>query len=206
MRKIAVILLSLFAACSDASPLRAPVIGLPCEGCEWVFEGMPETIATTARIAPESEPGEPLTVRGRVFAADGKARAGVIVYAYQTDARGIYPPAETRHGRLRGWAQTDSEGRYAFETVRPGSYPRSNNPAHVHMHVIEPGCGTYFIDDIHFTDDPLFTPEARRTMSRERGGSGVATPMRSNGRWTVERDIRLGMNVPDYPPCGAGGR
>jgi hypothetical protein len=29
----------------------------------------------------------------------------------------------------------------------------------------------------------------------------VATPTRTSGRWSVVRDIHLGMNIPDYPQC-----
>ena len=54
--------------------------------------------------------------------ADGAPAAGIIVYAYQTDATGIYPRGSTRHGRLRGWVRTDEAGRYRFDTIRPGAY------------------------------------------------------------------------------------
>ena len=67
------------------------------------------------------------------------------------------------------------DGRYTFETVRPGSYPNSRNPQHIHMHVIEPGRCTYWIDDVLFTDDPLLN-DAERNRREPRGGLGVATP------------------------------
>lgn len=99
---------------------------------------------------------------------------------------------------------SDADGAYAFDTIRPGSYPGRRDPAHIHMHVIERGCATYYIDDVVFTDDPLLTPEHERQMSRGRGGKGVTTPARTNGQWNVVRDIHLGMNIPDYPQCGNG--
>lgn len=187
----------------SASPVQERVVGGPCEGCEAVFDGMPASLSSPARIAPPSEPGEALTVSGTVFGPDGKTREGVIVYAYQTNSGGVYPPAEAshRHGRLRGWAVSGADGTYAFETIRPGSYPGSRNPAHIHMHVIERGCATYFIDDVVFTDDPFLTPGVQKQMSRGRGGRGITTPTRTDGRWRVVRDIHLGMNIPDYPKC-----
>jgi len=67
------------------------------------------------------------------------------------------------------------------------------------MHVIEPGRGTYFIDDIVFRDDPRLTPEKLGELTRNRGGSGVATPRRGpDGTWLVERDIFLGKGIPGY--------
>ena len=185
-----------------------PVVGLPCEGCDAVFAGMPEHLEAFARIAGPDEPGERLRIEGTVRDAAGAAAAGVIVYAYQTDARGLYPAADAalqgraaaRHGRLRAWALTDAEGRYRFETIRPAGYPDTDLPAHVHMHVIEPGRCTYYIDDVMFADDPRLTASARRSLTSGRGGDGVAEPRRDpDGTWLVTRDIVLGEGVPGYP-------
>jgi protocatechuate 3,4-dioxygenase, beta subunit len=174
-----------------------PVIGGPCEGCEWVFDDLPKNPASTARIAPPAEPGRPLVIEGSVTTLAGAPAPGTIVYAYHTDDQGLYPPAGNRHGRLRGWARTDAAGRYRFDTIRPRAYPAREIPEHVHMHVIEPARGTYWIDDIRFTDDPLLNDGNRRAP--ERGGSGLATPHMRNGAWHIRRDIILGRNIPGYP-------
>jgi protocatechuate 3,4-dioxygenase beta subunit len=176
-----------------------PVLGGPCEGCELVFAGMPDDPAPTARIAPAGERGETLVIEGTVRTLDHAPAAGIIVYAYHTDSNGVYPRGTTRHGRLRGWARTDENGNYRFDTIRPGSYPGGNDPSHVHMHVIEPGTGTYFIDDLVFDDDPLLSAEERDGSRPRRGGSGVAHPVRDDaGVWHARRDIALGENVPGY--------
>jgi len=186
---------------------REPIVGGPCEGCELVFEGMPETLAARSRIAPAGEPGEPMVLEGTVRRPDGTPAAGVIVYAYHTDAGGIYPDAATRHGRLRGWAKTDETGAYRFDTVRPGAYPTRTAPQHVHMHVVEPGRATYWIDDVHFTDDPLFDAEReRRSRRTPRGGSGVVEPEHGpDGAWRARRDVVLGRGVPGYERMVEGG-
>lgn len=198
------------AAAQNASQTgdREPIVGLPCEGCEAVFEGLPDRLGSTARIAPADEPGEPMRIEGTVYDEGGRPAPGVIVYAYHTDAGGIYPPddrvsrgsAAYRHGRLRAWVKTDARGRYRFDTIRPGSYPSRDNPAHVHMHVIEPGCCTYYIASIHFKNDPLLSEEDRERDAAARGGSGLVQPLRDeNGVWVVRRDIVLGEGVPGYP-------
>jgi len=189
------VLLASFALTAGAAQPE-PVLGGPCEGCELVFEGMPARLATTARIAPANEPGAPLVIEGVVRTLDGKSAAGIIVYAYQTDNTGIYPRASTRHGALRGWVITDAAGRYRFETIRPRAYPSRNVPEHVHMHVIEPGKGTYYIDELRFEDDPLITDRNRSTDSR--GGTGLVAPQRRGDTWYAQRDIVLGRNVPGY--------
>lgn len=185
---------------------REPVLG-GCEGCEAVFDGLPDSLGWSAVIAGPKEPGARLVIDGTVKDAGGRAVPGIIVYAYHTDDRGIYPPDERareiwgrRHGRLRGWTRTDAAGRYRFETIRPAGYPDTEIPAHIHMHVLEPGRGTYYLEDIHFDDDERLTPTERRQMASGRGGPGLARPVRDgNGPWQVTRDIVLGLNIPGYP-------
>jgi len=192
---------------SNSAPGREPIVGLPCEGCEAVFQGLPAALTAAARIAPAGEPGEPMAIDGAVFDRRGRAADGVIVYAYHTNAQGLYPTddqfrglAAFRHGRLRGWAKTDANGRYRFETIRPAGYPGTDLPAHVHMHVIEVGRCTYYIDDIMFDDDPRLTPAKRVQLTLGRGGSGIVTPRRrEDGSWLVTRDIVLGQAIPGYP-------
>ena len=195
-------LLGLVLSCllvADAVRAAEPVLGLPCEGCELVFAGMPAAPGSRARIAPVDAKGEPMTIEGTVRTRDGVAAAGIVVYAYQTDANGSYPRGNTRHGLLRGWVRTDAQGRYRFDTVRPGAYPMRSDPQHVHLHVVEPGRGTYYIDDLVFDDDPRLTA-AQRERQSGRGGYGIAHPVRdADGVWQVRRDIALGAGIPAYP-------
>lgn len=194
---VALLLVGAFVITS-ATPIGSePVIGRPCEGCELVFEGLPSRFSSSARIARASQPGEALVITGTVRDPDGTPAAGIVVYAYHTDARGVYPRGDTRHGALRGWVRTDEAGQYRFDTIRPGSYPNRRVPQHVHMHLIEPGKATYYIDDIRFEDDPLLD-EPERERPRPRGGSGLVKPERdANGVWHVRRDITLRLNVPE---------
>ena len=175
-----------------------PVIGGPCEGCEFVFQGIPTQLASDSRIAPPDEPGEPLVLEGVARRLDSSPASGVIVCAYHTNAGGVYPKDATFHGRLRGWAQTDSDGRYRFTTIRPAGYPDGAECAHIHMHVIEPRIGTYYIDNIVFDDDPDLSRELRKRSENGRAGSGVTYPTKRDGVWHIRRDIVLGKNIPGY--------
>ena len=62
--------------------------------------------------------------------------------------------------------------------------------------------GTYITleicDNYVFEDDPLLTQEKIRSFSN-RGGSGVIRLKREKGIWTANRDIILGLNIPNYP-------
>lgn len=205
------------AQCKDLPPM-AKVDARPdgCIECLGAYEGMPEHLTARSRVAPNGEPGEPLLLKGRVLGPDGSPRPGAIVYAFQTDRTGIYPePSPPRsvfsqsHGRLRGWVRTDADGGYAFDTIRPGTYPDRTEPAHIHMVVIEPGCSAYFIEDIHFSGDPILdkvNQRYRAALLNGRGGSGIVTLVRDEhaGTWVATRDIYLGKNYKDYPRCEEG--
>ena len=168
-----------------------------CEGCDAVFERDAKTLGWDVDIA-RGEPGEPMIAEGVVRAADGGAPvAGVIVYLHQTNAKGLYAngTSETewsrRHGRLRGWAVTDSQGRYRFRTIKPAPYPDMTMPAHIHLMVGEPGRRPYYIDDIVF-DGEFKVDDAYRSRQEFRGGGGIVKLSKdAEGRWIARRDIIL---------------
>lgn len=198
--------LLLLSGCALGS--HTPIVGLPCEDCEVPLIGLPATAPTLAQLAPDTEPGERLQLSGRVSDVSGQPRAGVIIYAHQTNQDGLYPgegsdpdTAIRRHGRLRAWAKTDADGNYGFSSVRPGSYPGTRMPQHIHLYVIERGCATYYIDDVLFRDDPHLTAAAVRKANQGRGGSGIVTLQRTAAGWRARRDIVLGQNIAGYPGC-----
>jgi len=186
-----------FAGTVDAQPSRPDLYR--CEGCEAINERSHDGLTWEATIPPAGEPGERLVLSGRVFGPDGRTPApNVVVYAYHTNAAGVYPPpanASTewarRHGYLRGWVVTNARGEYRFTTIRAGTYPSRADPAHIHMIVKEPGRQEYWIDEVVFTDDPLVDARYRARVEN-RGGSGIVTPARdARGAWQVRRDIIL---------------
>ncbi|HJU76077.1 MAG TPA: hypothetical protein VJ717_20210 [Gemmatimonadaceae bacterium] len=170
-----------------------------CEGCEAIHERSHEGLSWETTIPPASEPGQRFVLSGRVFLPDGRTPApNVIVYAYHTNAAGVYPPDTAsgapwgrRHGYLRGWVRTNARGEYRFTTIRPGTYPNRADPAHVHMTVKEPNRQEYWIDEVVFTDDPLVDARYRNSVEN-RGGNGIVTPSRdADGTWRARRDIIL---------------
>jgi len=131
----------------------------------------PKEISTTARIAPEGEPGTPLVISGTVYAQDGVTPvAGIIVYGYHTDKDGYYTPAHSfqQVPRLRGWAKTDANGHFEFRTIRPAPYPNRSIPAHVHWKVWGAGYPLQGPEELQFSDDPFVT-DALRRQSAARG-------------------------------------
>lgn len=184
----------------------ATLVGGGCDGCEIMYVGMPADIAATDTSAGWTEPGQKLLVSGIVYEADGKTPAAdVVLYYWQTDSHGTYSPAAgldekaRRHGHIRGWVKTDASGRYAIRTIRPASYPRTTNPAHIHVAIKEPRIDNeYYIDELVFDDDPLLTGERRKALEN-RGGSGILKVSRSGDLMIATHDVVLGLNIPNYP-------
>jgi protocatechuate 3,4-dioxygenase beta subunit len=121
----------------------------------------PAQVSSTARIAPAGEPGTALVIAGTVVAADGKTpAAGVVVYAYHTDADGYYQrtgqsgEAGENQPRLRGWAKTDANGHFEFITIKPAPYPNRDIPAHVHVQAWGAGYPRQWFE-LEFEGDPL---------------------------------------------------
>lgn len=187
-----------------ARDAREPVGG-GCDGCDLMYESMPEKLSWETAIASASEPGERMQMSGIIYKRDGKTPAsGVILYVYHTDTQGYYSPApETperarRHGHLRGWIRTNERGEYRFDTIRPAPYPNAKAPAHIHPVIKEADKNEYYIDEYVFDDDPLLTDE-QRSRHENRGGSGIIRLAKTGGVWTGRRNIILGLNVPNYP-------
>lgn len=177
-----------------------------CEDCALMYEGMPsfESMLSETNIANSSEPGEPLEVSGTIFMPDGKTPApDILLYIYHTDNKGLYSQWDTqtvgkRHGHLRGWMKTDANGKYKFKTIRPASYPNSNNPQHIHAIIKEPYKVEYWIDDYLFEDDPLMK-RGLPSYIQNRAGNGVINVVKNeNGIWIGKRDLILGLNIPNY--------
>jgi len=179
-------------------------VGGPCEGCEAIFEYGDKKL-TAIDTLPDFEKTEPkLKLKGIVYKKDGLTPVeDVILYIYQTDRNGIYVKKETGkgwgkiHGYIRGWAKTDKKGNYTFYTFRPAAYPNRMAPEHIHITVKEPDKNEYYIDGLVFDDDPLLTQKERNKLEN-RGGSGIVKPVFKDGILTVNRNIILGANIPNY--------
>ena len=152
-------------------------------------KGAPPRIA----IAAADEPGDRMIVAGRVVGPDGQPLSGASLYVYQTDKDGIYskPVNDSRTPRLRGSMRTDALGGYEYSTIKPGSYPNTRNPAHIHYVVNAPGFRER-IFEIVFADDPLVDQRIRERAAQEDSVFSIRPLTRdSQGVWRCTQDIRL---------------
>jgi protocatechuate 3,4-dioxygenase beta subunit len=123
----------------------------------------PERAPSTGTLVPPGEPGEPLNVSGVVVGPDGAPIANAWLYVYQTDHEGYYgvkPQSDSRTPRLKAFLRSDARGAWSFTTVKPGSYPDSKAPAHIHFEVMAPGREPK-VFEIVFEGDPFITRDMR---------------------------------------------
>ena len=156
------------------------------------FSKFSGTTSAKARIAPASEPGIPLLIRGTLYQADGVTPlGGALVFAYHTDQAGLYNNDNAAHTwRLQGAARTGADGRFEFETIRPASYPSTRIPQHVHVALSTPE-GRYHAGEWRFDDDPMMTAQEREASARA-GSFGWVCPVSTRGgRAEIAVNVKL---------------
>lgn len=196
----------LFLRGAGAALVGIPALGLSAVGCagspgapagSTSVEKGTAGLSWKAVLTQAGEPGEPMVVSGRIFAADGRTpAAGVTLHVYHTDARGLYSERDGRGGppdpRIKGSMKTDGDGRYEFRSVRPASYPGTRNPQHIHAKVFGAGHAERWIPEYWFDDDPLVTADMRARYDGLGAFSPIVTPGRgADGLFAFARDIRL---------------
>jgi protocatechuate 3,4-dioxygenase beta subunit len=95
--------------------------------------------------------------------------AGARIELWQADAMGRY---DVNGDRLRGHGFSDEQGRWRFETIRPGMYP--GRTPHLHVKVL-PARGRALTTQLYFPDeaanrrDPIFDRRLVMAMSTSGG-------------------------------------
>ena len=118
-----------------------------------------------------SQSGEPIgertIVHGRVLDETGRGIPHTLVEVWQANAGGRYrhrndtylAPIDPNFGGC-GRVLTDTNGHYAFRTIKPGAYPFRNHvnswrPAHIHFSLFGTGWAQRLITQMYFEGDPL---------------------------------------------------
>ena len=116
-----------------------------------------------------------MILTGKVLDVDGHPRGGVEIYAYHTDANGLYRPEgwSSLPPRLQGTLHTAADGTYQIDTIRPTPYPNRTIPAHIHFHLRAPGMHEQS-EILWFTGDPLLKPDDYAKY----GHDGTFSPIR----------------------------
>jgi len=131
----------------------------------------------------ERAQGDILYLSGRVMARNGTPVAGAVVEVWQANAAGRYAHTGDKNPapldpNFQGYARvtTDSEGRYAIKTIKPGAYPVPGGwmrAPHVHFDVT--GKVTRLVTAMYFEGEALndqdrilktsFNPKSQMTQA-----------------------------------------
>ncbi len=126
------------------------------------------------KINTDDEPGKKIRVLLTLNDAKGNPVPGASVYLYQTDSKGWYAASsphvggnegDMRQARLFGYVKTNSSGQFELHTVKPSGYPRSDLPAHIHIHFDANGFSPY-VTELLFDDDERLTGNVREQSIR----------------------------------------
>jgi hydroxyquinol 1,2-dioxygenase len=156
--------------------------------------GAPE-LPSGADLA-EGLPGEKAYFAGRVLTPEHKPIAGATLDVWSTDNEGWYDvQLQGQPMRARGRIKTDAQGRYAFWTVKPVSYPIPTDgpvgqmllkmgrhpyrPAHTHMILSAPGYESVtthvFVEgDPYLESDAVFAVKNSLVVEFKRHEAGTA--------------------------------
>jgi catechol 1,2-dioxygenase len=158
----------------------APTRGEPAQGTGEVAAGAPSVarlgpggeLERTAETVAAGRAGRRLVVSGTVYRADCRTPlAGASIEVWQTNAEGEYGPGQgtgdERCCYLAAALRTDRQGRYRFETVRPGHYKgeRQPPPAHIHFEVRHPDAAG-LLTELLFEGDPWLGPDPHGAVVR----------------------------------------
>ena len=111
-------------------------------------------------LAPAGVAGERVAIEGRVVDGDGKPVNDALVEIWQANAEGKYG-AEGFRGF--GRSATDDEGRFRFQTIKPGRVagPGGGLQApHIAVNVFMRGLLKQLVTRIYFPDDPANAEDA----------------------------------------------
>lgn len=145
-----------------------------------------EPSGSSIQIPAPDEPGTRLIITGQIL--EGSERtpvAGAKLLAFHTDSEGYYSVGgmDERNARLCGVLQTDSDGRYRIETIRPAHYATGGPPAHVHFELTLQGQRMRRLT-LNFEGDPKLNGRA----AGERWDTIRPVVERDGVLW-VERDL-----------------
>lgn len=114
---------------------------------------------TNGQLAGTSEPGTRIIVTGRVHTLDcTQVIPSTTIDVWHANDAGQY---DNSGYNLRGVVQSNAQGFYLFETVKPGKYLNGSQyrPSHIHFKITPPGFPTlttqlYFQGDSSIANDP----------------------------------------------------
>jgi protocatechuate 3,4-dioxygenase, alpha subunit len=170
---------------SAASLTASQTVG-PFFAIGLTYDGRPA--ALNNRLVEAGTPGQHIRIQGHVYDGDGAPVPDAMIELWQANAGGRYNhPADARKDvRLDagfvgfGRTATDEEGRFWFETVKPGRVPGSDGrpqAPHIVVTVFARGMLNHAVTRLYFADEPSTSEDAvLQLVPAERRGLLLAQP------------------------------
>jgi protocatechuate 3,4-dioxygenase alpha subunit len=154
-------------------------------------------------VGPETA-GERIRIEGRVLDGDGEPVPDALVEIWQANAHGRYNhPADEGSAPLDpsfsgfGRSGTEEEGRYWFDTVKPGAVPLHSGTQelqapHIVVTVHSRGLLNHAVTRLYFADEPTTDSDpVLRQVPAERRSTLLARPASGEDRTVYQFDIIL---------------
>jgi protocatechuate 3,4-dioxygenase alpha subunit len=157
-------------------------------------------IITNNLVTPDAS-GEKIRLEGRVLDGDGIPVPDALIEIWQADAAGRYAhPADTRalpNARFKGFGRspTDNEGRYTFDTIKPGAVPGPNGAMqapHIAVNLFSRGVLKQMVTRIYFSDEAANSGDPVLSLvPQDRRATLIATRQDRNGQAVYAFDFRM---------------
>ena len=144
--------------------------------------------------------GERIRIEGRIIDGDGHGINDSLVEIWQADSAGRYAhPADRRalpNASFKGFGRcdTDKNGAYSFETVKPGAVPGPTGAPqapHIGVIVLSRGMLRHVYTRIYFSDEKNDPDSILAAVPAERRSTLIAKRAEHNGHAVYTFDIRL---------------
>lgn len=146
----------------------------------------------TGAMAPKGAPGKRIRISGAVYDGDGVGVPDAMIEVWQADPQGRYGAGDNAGFTGFGRIETDAEGGFTIETLRPGAVPGPGGAPqapHLSVSVFARGLLVRLATRIYLADEPAnetdpvlaLVPSARRATL-------IARP---DGEGAFRFDIRL---------------
>lgn len=153
------------------------------------FEVLLRTRVASRQTADEVN-GTRITVEGVVHDGAGHPVVDALIEVWQADGQGRYDHDSQVFGY--GWCETDQDGRFRFETVKPAAVPAPDGgrqAPHILVSVMARGVLTRLITRLYFDDEDATASDAiLQLVPQERRQTLIA---RMVDTATYRFDIRL---------------
>lgn len=167
------------------------------------FYSMGLTVRPTNSLARGNVQGERMRIEGQVFDGDGKVVPDALVEIWQANSYGRYNHPEDIQEKpldadFLGWGRcgTDKSGGFAFDTIKPGPVPGSDDSVqapHLNVCVMGRGMLVHAFTRIYFADEKLndSDPVLKSIKNKARRRTLIAQRGERDGKIIYRFDIRL---------------